>query len=115
MTDMNLAAAIKRILMQSWHGRTAEFEDALNEAADSLSQRISEDQEPLLEAIIDGIRWGEAAGRARGTWTTIVRVLTPDGMALTWQSHDEPSAEYVEHVVASVRRALVRGEGPADG
>lgn len=107
--DMNLAAAIERIMLQSWHGRTAEFEDALNEARDVLSEHISEEQEPMLQAIIDGIAWGEARGRAVGTWTTIIRILTPDGASLTFQCHDEPSRAYVQHVTHAVKQAMTAG------
>jgi hypothetical protein len=107
----NLTDAVERIILQVFHGRRHELDEALDAARDDLAERISLTDEGILDDVVDGIRWGAVTGRARGTSKTIIRVISPDGSRLTYELHAEADGATVQAVIETINRRLQRVQG----
>lgn len=106
LSGITMLDAVRRILAQAWHGRRHQTDEALDSVRDQLAEVVSEDAEGMLDDVIDGIRWGVVAGRARGTSKTMIRVVTPDGMRLTYELHATADEGIVRAVLDAINGGL---------
>ena len=106
----DLPSAIARIRSVALGSSRDELDARLDEACDLLAR---EDGAPdaMLEALLDGVRWGAVAGRASSAPAAILRILRPADLSLSleWRRPIEADEDLSE-VLATVESAL-RGGG----
>lgn len=88
-------------LLRHRSGRVEDFEADLDAALDAQPEGCKHS-----EMMVDGIRWGSRAISASHAGRGLVRIITPDGVALTFDfEHTEDRASAVTQ---AVRAALER-------
>jgi len=91
-------AAILELLTQR-SGRSLEFEEALDEVLDEAPPGCKHAQ-----MMVEAVRWGSRAISAVHSNRGLVRIITPDGLALSFEFED--AGGRASAVTQAVRRAL---------